>query len=167
MKKTGIIVIRIILIIIILFITSIIFSFSNQNATESSGISAKVAEKLIEIQPKYKNITAEEKAELVKAYQKPVRKGAHFSIYTVLSISIASLTCTFKTENRKRMIITLIAGFLYAVSDEIHQTFIEGRSGQVSDVILDTTGVLLGIIIVIGINSIYKKMKKEKELEKA
>ena len=103
----------------------------------------------------------------MKASAKAAIKTSFSLNSATLILSIASLTCTFKTENRKRMIITLIAGFLYAVSDEIHQTFIEGRSGQVSDVILDTTGVLLGIIIVIGINSIYKKMKKEKELEKA
>ncbi len=176
--------IRIILITIIVFISITIFSFSNQNAEESSSISGEVARILIEMQPKYKNITEEEKQELISEYQKPVRKFAHFSIYTLLGMSIVGLTCTYnltgsanidkskkhstspdnsKTNNSKsistRAAITLISGLLYAISDEVHQTFIAGRSGQVSDVLLDWSGIILGTIIVLGIYSLITNHK--------
>ena len=169
--------IRIILITIIAFISITIFSFSNQDAEESSSISGEVAKILIEMQPKYKNITEEEKQELISEYQKPVRKLAHFSIYTLLGMSIAGLTCTYnftnnskiskskgdvsKTSNSNptstRAAITLISGLLYAISDEVHQTFIAGRSGQVSDVLLDWSGIILGTIVVLGIYSLRTK----------
>ncbi len=142
-------IIRILLIIIIVFITSTIFSFSSQDAEESSGTSGKVAEKLIELQPRYKNITEKEKEELIEKYQHPIRKFAHFSIYTLLGISITGLTCTYEIDNKKRIAISLIAGALYAMSDEIHQTFIPGRSGQITDVLLDTFGVMIGMLITI------------------
>ena len=150
-------IIRVILIAIIIFITTTIFNFSNQNAEESSGVSSKVAEILIKIQPKYKNITEEEKAELIEKYQHPVRKFAHFSIYTLLGMSIAGLTCTYEINNKKRAIITIVSGALYAMTDEIHQTFIAGRSGQITDVMLDTFGVIVGTALILKIMLIFKK----------
>ena len=152
-------IVRFILIVIILMITSTIFSFSNQDAEKSSGTSSRVAEILIKLQPKYKNITDSEKKELIEKYQTPVRKFAHFSIYTILGMSIVGLTCTYEISNRKREVITIIAGALYAMSDEIHQTFIQGRSGQVTDVLLDTFGVIVGTILVLGIIKILKNKR--------
>lgn len=156
MKKRSLNIIRTILIIIIIFISSTIFGFSNQNSEESSGVSSRVAEILIKIQPKYKNISDTEREELIEKYQAPVRKFAHFSIYTILGMSIAGLTCTYGINNKKRAIITIIAGALYAMSDEIHQTFIPGRSGQITDVLLDTFGVIIGTILVLKIVLILK-----------
>ena len=161
MRKNKIMktIVRVILIIIILIITLTIFSFSNQDAEESSSVSSRVAEILIKLQPKYKNITDSEKEELIEKYQTPVRKFAHFSIYTILGMSIVGLTCTYEISNRKRELITIIAGALYAMSDEIHQTFIAGRSGQVTDVLLDTFGVIVGTILVLGIIKILKNKR--------
>ena len=39
-------------------------------------------------------------------------------------------------------------GFLYASTDEFHQTFVPGRSGEIRDILIDTFGVLLGALIV-------------------
>ena len=153
------ILIRVLLIMIILMITLTIFSFSNQDAEESSSVSSRVSEILIKLQPKYKNITDREKEELIEKYQTPVRKIAHFSIYTILGMSIVGLTCTYEISNRKREVITIVAGALYAISDEIHQTFIEGRSGQVTDVVLDTFGIIVGTILVLGIIKILKNKR--------
>ncbi len=154
-------IIRIILIIIIIFISGTIFSFSSQDSEKSSGVSGKIAEGIINTIPKYKNITRNEKDELIEKFQKPIRKTAHFSIYAALGLSIISLTFTYDIKNKKRILITLISGVLYAISDEIHQTFIPGRSGQVTDVLIDTMGIILSILIFMGINKIYKiKTKK-------
>ena len=163
MKKLKMI-IRVVSIAMILFITSTIFSFSSQNAEKSSSVSGKVAEKIIEIQPKYKNITEQKKTELVELYQHPVRKMAHFTIYTLLGVAIMAFICTYDLKNKNRIIISIVLGAVYAASDEIHQTFIEGRSGQITDVLLDTFGVCVGIMIVIGIWKMCKKWQKvEKE----
>ena len=40
-----------------------------------------------------------------------------------------------------------LVGAVYAASDEVHQIFIPGRSGEGKDVLLDCVGVLLGILI--------------------
>ena len=38
------------------------------------------------------------------------------------------------------LIYTIIFVFIYACSDEIHQLFIRGRSGEILDVLIDTLG---------------------------
>lgn len=45
----------------------------------------------------------------------------------------------------KGMLLPWIIAALYAASDEIHQLFVPGRSGQLSDVILDSAGALAGV----------------------
>ena len=160
MNKILLNTIRVILITIIILICNIIFGFSNQDGTQSKGVSGKVARILIEIQPRYKEIDEIKKEELIEKYQKFVSKGAHFSIYAVLGMSITGLMCTYKLTNKKRIYISLIFGILYACSDEIHQIFIEGRSAQVTDVLIDTLGIIFGIIIVIGTQIIIKKRFK-------
>lgn len=118
------------------------------------------------MQPKYKNITEEKMEELISVYQKPVRKLTHFSIYTLLGMAIVGLTCTYKLTTVSKATISIILGMIYAISDEIHQTFIEGRSGQITDVLIDTVGVIFGTIIIFVmiklINNINKKVKYKK-----
>lgn len=46
---------------------------------------------------------------------------------------------------RKEMFLPWLIAALYAASDEIHQLFVPGRSGQLSDVILDSAGTLAGV----------------------
>ena len=46
---------------------------------------------------------------------------------------------------RKEMFLPWFIAALYAASDEIHQLFVPGRSGQLSDVILDSAGALAGV----------------------
>ena len=55
----------------------------------------------------------------------------------------------------------LICG-LYAISDEIHQLYVQGRSGQVSDVLIDSSGALVGILSIVAIRSwLIKKRNKQ------
>lgn len=46
--------------------------------------------------------------------------------------------------------------FYIMLFDEFHQTFITGRTGQFSDVIIDTIGASVGSIIY---SIVYKKIK--------
>ena len=80
-----------------------------------------------------------------------VRKCAHFTEYMVLGLMLRlCLESWFGRKVRKSRSLT-IAGFcggtIYACTDEFHQLLIEGRSGQWSDVLVDGSGVLLGVLI--------------------
>lgn len=60
-----------------------------------------------------------------------------------------------------RILPVLAAGFLYAVSDEIHQIFVPGRSGEPRDVLIDTSGVLIGICLVRFHFSLRERRKRK------
>ncbi len=40
-----------------------------------------------------------------------------------------------------------VIAVLYACSDEIHQLFIDGRAGQVADVLVDASGAAIGCLL--------------------
>lgn len=65
---------------------------------------------------------------------------------------------TYDLNRTRRGAISLIVGIIYATSDEIHQIFIPGRGPLFTDVILDTMGVFLGILLIVLIMKIYEKV---------
>jgi len=96
-----------------------------------------------------------------------IRKIAHFSEYLILSIlTTNTLAVSFQWKNKLYYLISFILCTLYAASDEIHQLFIPGRSGQINDVILDSFGVLAGIMIYHGIKMIIRYYKLSKDQRK-
>lgn len=151
---------RAILLILLLGTFFIIFGFSNQDAEESGNLSSNIA-KFILKQVHHDDI--ENKEQILERTESVIRKIAHFSIYTLVGLLLMSFISTYNLKENKRIIISLCIGVLYATSDEIHQLFIPGRSGQITDVILDSMGVLLGILLVLIVWEVYKKTKKEKK----
>lgn len=147
MKKN---LIRIILIILLIYVLITIFNFSNQNSEESSGISRKITQTVVT------TFKITEKTNFIESI---IRKIAHFTIYAVLGFLVMSLVSTYRLKELDRIGYSQIFGTLYAISDEIHQSFIPGRSSQITDVILDSLGVLLGILLVILIIKIIKLKK--------
>ena len=69
-----------------------------------------------------------------------------------------SLMSTYKLTNTQRIILSLCMGGAYAITDEIHQIFIPDRGPSVGDVLIDTSGVVFGTIIVIVGIKIYKNL---------
>lgn len=138
----------------------IIFQFSSQNGEKSGNISGNFTRKVIEILPKTKNQTEEQKNQLVEKIEFPVRKMAHFSIYTALGITSMGFINTYNMTRQKKIGIAFLIGFLYAISDEIHQVFSDGRTAKVLDVCIDSSGVTFGIFIILGIIMIDRKRYK-------
>ena len=74
-----------------------------------------------------------------------------------------SFLSTYRLHLKYKFLISLFVGLIYAVSDEIHQSFILGRTASIRDVCIDTSGVFLGIIIVLIIISVYKALTEKKK----
>ena len=53
--------------------------------------------------------------------------------------------------------------FLYACTDELHQLFSSGRSGQFDDVLLDSIGALLGILLLRCLQSVFRQHRKRRQ----
>ena len=139
-----------------------IFNFSNQIADVSINTSGNTIRKLIGIFPSTQNLSTEEKEKLVNDMQPIVRKLAHFSIYTLGGIIIYNFFNTYDLDNKKKIIYSFVVGGVYAVSDELHQLCVPGRSGELRDVLIDSCGVLVGILIMFLIYSIIEKRKEVK-----
>lgn len=95
-----------------------------------------------------------------------IRKFAHFSAYLILGVLMTNtLVVTFNLKSHIYFMMALILCGIYAASDEFHQLFVIGRSCQVSDVLLDIFGSLVGIGIFFIIRKIIvsHNMHKNKE----
>lgn len=137
----------------------IIFYFSNQQGEGSGNTSktiSKIIVRIIDIQKQY---TSQEQAVLVEIVEPVIRKLAHYTIYTIGGIIIVN--CVYQFYNKEKRIIEVSAGIgiLYAISDEIHQFVIPGRSGNIKDVIIDSLGILTGMAIFLLTKEIFKKIK--------
>lgn len=65
-----------------------------------------------------------------------------------------------KLSKKKASLLSLLAVFCFAISDEVHQAFVPGRSSRVYDVLLDFIGALIGcwLLFFFGFNN--RKGKK-------
>ena len=79
-----------------------------------------------------------------------IRKLAHFTEYFVLGL--LSLNCIKDYSLKREILYSIIFTIVYAITDEFHQTFVPGRAGLFTDVLIDSFGAIVGIII-------YKKIK--------
>lgn len=154
------IIIRIITFMLTIAACITIFKFSSEDSGKSTGTSDFVIECIINSNPFTKDLDSAEKESIKENIKMPIRKLAHFSIYTVLGIATICHMSTYSIVRYKRIGCSLIIGMLYAISDEIHQLFVPGRSGQMTDVLIDTMGVLFGICVVLLGQNIIRKNRK-------
>ena len=93
-------------------------------------------------------------AQVVERYQYVVRKSGHFTEYLILGAlcTVASRQTFFlkaaKSKRRYGTVLVAVAiSALYAMSDEIHQLFVVGRACRFVDVLIDTSGAIVGALI--------------------
>ena len=135
---------------ILLFIwITIIFIMSSQRANESAQLSNTFVVKIVKlIYPGFSNFSAEKQLEIMQLTSFLVRKTAHFLEYFVLGVFSILLVDTHKKYKCKYRVLTAILFcIVYAVSDEVHQHFVPGRACRFVDVIIDTSGALIAILI--------------------
>ena len=148
-------ILRTILIILLILHMWIIFGFSNQNGEESGSISRKITQMITRNIKSIQELEKIEKEKVLKKIEHFIRKLAHFSIYTILGIILMCLMLTYNLKIKNRIIISGVIGLLYAISDEIHQSFIPNRAPLVGDVFIDFSGVIVGILMVFIVNRIF------------
>ncbi len=134
--------------ILIIIWMAVVFNFSSQQSKKSSNTSQTVIKTSLSQVKSFKKMEEPKQNELIEQLQHPTRKIAHFTIYTIGGLIIYNFFNTFNICNKKKIIYAIIFGMLYATTDEIHQLFIDGRSGQITDVLIDTAGVGFGCSIV-------------------
>jgi VanZ family protein len=92
----------------------------------------------------------------IRRVQLVVRKGAHVAEYAIFSILLYR---ALRRSRREEVEITrdgwcracafgaVLIATLYAASDEWHQSLVPSRDGTVHDVIIDSAGAALGLLL--------------------
>lgn len=142
-----------------------IFSMSSQNGEVSSNTSGSTIKVVLSIVPKFNEQPKEVQENIVESLQFIGRKSAHFIGYMILGILSMLLFLQIKHINKKPQFALLLCA-IYAISDEIHQLFVPGRAGQVRDVLIDSSGSLVGIaIVLIFIKLLEMKRSRKKRIK--
>lgn len=127
---------RIIAIVLVLIWMFTVFYFSNQPSQISENQSDTIVQKLLEI---FFNNTDIQNIDFI------VRKLAHLFLYTIGGMLVFNLILTYHKSLKLTLCISSMTCIIYAISDEIHQYFIPGRSCQLIDVGIDSIGICIGI----------------------
>ena len=141
----------------VFFWMTIIFISSHLPATESSELSSGITEFILEAFGEIiSNIGIG-----INDLHFIVRKNAHFFAYLVLGLLTANALRISGGLSYTRAILAFGFCVVYAASDEFHQLFIPGRSGELRDVFIDTAGAIVGVGIVLLVSKV-KKLHRNK-----
>lgn len=129
--------------ILLLALAVLIFCFSAQTANDSTdtseGFCAFAAHLLISDLDAF---DAQTQYRIIEGFSFIVRKSAHFCEYALMGF----LWYLWLREQKFAPLLALGATAAYAVTDELHQSFVPGRSCELRDVLVDSGGAACGIL---------------------
>lgn len=147
-------------IVLVILWMGVIFYFSNQPATVSTSQSNKVIHALDKISED--SILGDILQILYesKGASFIIRKSAHMISYAILAVLSFIMVYSHKTYIKPSFIYGFLITFLYAITDEIHQLFIPGRSGMIQDVLIDSLGAIIGLSLITLIYKLVTRRNK-------
>lgn len=122
---------------------AVIFGFSAQDATES-----------LELSDNFSFLLQLPFGSFI------VRKGAHFLEFAGLSVLI--FNALYQTYGFLRPYLAFILTAAYAVSDEIHQLFVEGRACRIFDWFVDCAGAASAILFLCLVIKLFSRIKRRR-----
>ncbi len=143
----------------------VIYAFSAQDNEESGALSDGIVDKVITFfYPDYEKVDTEEQLRRHERISFIVRKTAHATEYGILAVlAFVAAMQWFAWERRWYYMSALGLAVIYAVSDEFHQTFVSGRGGSLRDVVIDSGGAVLGLVLLWGILQLANNIKKKSQ----
>ena len=151
----------------------LIYSFSAQTGDISGNLSYQISYTIVETKNEVLNEgkVYEELAYEADGIHYYVRKAAHMTEYFLLAIAISFPLYVYGVRGIWLMILAGIVCVGFAGLDEYHQSFVGGRTPAVKDVCIDSTGALIGILLVQAfcwsvLNNPNKKKKKRKKCKR-
>ena len=138
--------------LLVLAVMVMIFCFSAQTGEQSGAMSGKITTWILKtIISNFGEFSPEKQENIRNSVGFIIRKLAHFSEYALLGFALI----LHITQIKKKMSVCLPwlwawgIGTLYAVSDEFHQGFVANRGPSVTDVMIDSAGVIVGVLILL------------------
>ena len=133
---------KLILIVLIIIWMIVVFLFSGQQGKDSGNTSSKFIKVILKI------FTKDVSEEKIQKLQLPIRKLAHFTIYAIGGMLVILLLNQYNISVFQKILYSQIFMTLYAATDEFHQKFVPGRTACIKDVLIDSSGALLAIVVI-------------------
>lgn len=136
----------------------VIFIFSNSaaSASTSNGMSLTVSEW---VRPVLNTIGLHPETDFLNFV---IRKLAHFSEYALLGVLIG-LAYRLQPWSWMKGKVALLPFFIIPVLDENLQRFSSGRSCELRDVLIDSAGMAVGMMLVIALLMMLSNRKKQED----
>jgi len=142
--------------LMLLFILGFIFFNSMQDAKASVANSRSFSKSFQAVLDPNKNM----RIDYFHAY---VRKAAHVAEFAALGVSVGGIFYNLYLKNGKKYIsLSLLISLSVGVIDEFIQSF-NTRLGTVSDILIDFSGAILGLLVVFLSVSLINKIKRKRE----
>lgn len=154
---------QIVFLVLSVLFASMIFCFSARNGVESTEDSYTVGMEFGRIiHPDFKNWPEEAQLAFAAKVDHPIRKLAHATEYAVFAMLLCGV---WLDARRKRKLSALFAwgtATVYAATDEFHQLFVPGRSGQVKDALLDSCGAAVGVLLLMFVLWLVSRKRQKR-----
>ena len=137
----------------------LIFYLSSQTAKDSAELSSYMIRKLAELlRPDFHSLVPAKQVQFIADLQHIARKTAHALLYMILG-ALCMKAFLFWHKKRYASVSAALVCIAYAATDEVHQLFVAGRSGELGDVVIDFCGSIVGIFLVVLVNSVVRDRK--------
>ncbi len=135
--------------ILVIVCMAIIFSLSAQNGEASSEFSGSFVDSLLELLH----------IQIDEGILRTVAHGLEF-----MGLSVLLFNAVYATwEKKLTPLIAFLGTVCYAVTDEIHQIFVPDRAFQISDILVDSTGAIIGVVASFIILQIIKYVQGKRK----
>lgn len=130
----------------------VIYNFSAQPGEESADLSGGVSHLFMTLWNQIFGLGWDEAKVLAmtEIWDYPIRKLAHMTEFGILAI-LMYITLRYYAKIKttgQRLLAAWIGAVCYAATDEFHQLFVEGRSGNLFDVCVDATGAAIALLVI-------------------
>ena len=149
----------------VVLILLMIFFFSAQDAERSSRTSGRVVDAVIRVSvPKYSTYSRKKQISVRERISYRVRKAAHFTEFALLGFFLLiHLLAVDRRGLPLRALLAWALGVVFAGLDEVHQLFSQGRAGRVFDVMIDSSGVLFGVVLAVFLWRLFLTLRNRRQ----
>lgn len=143
----------------------LIFCFSSQQADDSSQASGALACQVIEGINAVAGLDWSEGQRHLYAssIEHPLRKAAHMTEYAVFACILLGNFSQYPLLKNRRYLWSQLGAACYAATDEFHQLFVDGRSGEFKDVAIDSAGAFLGLLFAWAVLSVWNRKTQKRK----
>jgi VanZ family protein len=146
-------IISVLLVIVWMVMIFVMSNFPAETSSKQSGVVVEVVKTVFKVSPK--------QPDLFNNLTTIVRKCGHAFEYFVLGVLLLNMLRQFwpakhKGEWARYWYLAVVGASIYAVTDEVHQAFVPGRSCELRDIIIDTVAAGVGV----GLAMLIRRWRK-------